>query len=56
MSLTVDEFTGRGLEKIRDSPELMWSLNTLIAAIPKTVPKEKVLVMFDEAWQFCGRD
>ena len=44
MELSVDEFTGRGLEQIRDPTELAHSLQTVIAATPETVPKTKVVI------------
>lgn len=52
MKLSVDEFTGRGLEKIRDPTELAHSLQTVILATPITVPKEKVLEIFEQEWAY----
>lgn len=56
MKLSVDEFTGRGLEEIRIPRELAHSLQTVILATPITVPKEKVLEIFEQEWAYCGRD
>ena len=53
MELSVDEFTGRGLEQIRDPTELAHSLQTVIAATSETVPKAKVLELFELEWQYC---
>ena len=50
--LSVDEFTGRGLEKIRDPTELSHSLQAVINAIPITVPKAKVLELFELEWRY----
>jgi len=52
IELTVDEFTGRGLEKIRDPTELAHSLQAVILATPKTVPKSKVLELFEQEWGY----
>ena len=56
MALTVDEFTVRGLEKIRDPVELSQSLQAVILATPKTVSKEKVLELFEQEWLYCRGD
>jgi len=56
VKLTVDEFTGRGLEKIQDPTELAHSLQTMILATPITVPKAKVLELFELEWRYCRGD
>ena len=52
VKLTVDAFTGRGLEKIQNPTELAHSLQTVILATPITVPKEKVLEIFELEWTY----
>ena len=54
--LSVDEFTGRGLEDIHDPLELSGSLQTVILATPKTVPREKVLELFEQEWKYVRGD
>lgn len=56
MELSVDEFTGRGLEQIRDPTELAHSLQTVISATPETVSKEKVLEIFELEWRYVRGD
>ena len=56
MELSVDEFTGRGLEQIRDPTELAHSLQTVIIATPKTVSREKVLEIFELEWRYVRGD
>ncbi len=56
LSLSVDEFTGRGLEPIRDPTELAHSLQVIIIATPKTVSKEKVLELFEQEWRYVRGD
>ena len=56
MKISVDEFTGRGLEKIQNPTELSGSLQAVITATPKTVPKEKVLELFEAEWAYCRGD
>lgn len=53
MKLSVDEFTGRGLEKIIDPVELSHALQVIIIAAPETVPKEKSLELFEAEWAYC---
>lgn len=52
IKISVDEFTGRGLEDIRDPVELSGSLQTVISATPKTVSKEKVIALFELEWRY----
>ena len=54
--LSVDEFTGRGLKDIRDPVELAGSLQTVIAAMPTAVSKEKVLELFEQEWRYVRGD
>lgn len=56
LKLSVDEFTGRGLEDIKDPTELAHSLQTVIIATPKTVSKEKVLEIFELEWRYVRGD
>ena len=46
MKLTVDEFVGRGVEDIANPVELVCVFNTVLAAIPKRIPDERILSMF----------
>ena len=55
--LTVDELGGRGLEPIRNPGELANSLQAIIIATPDTVPKTKVLEIFEQEWNYVrGED
>ena len=56
MELTVDEVTGRGIEKIRDPVELSGLLHAIISATPDTVPKKNVLELFMHEWNYCRGD
>ena len=52
IELSVDEFTGRGLEDIKAPGELAGALQVVIIATPKTVSKKKVLEIFEQEWQY----
>lgn len=52
MELSVDEFTGRGLEDIKALGELAGALQVVIIATPKTVSKKKVLELFEQEWRY----
>ncbi len=52
LKLSVDEFTGRGLEPIKDLTELAHSLQTVIMATPQTASKEQVLEAFEREWRY----
>jgi len=56
MELTVDEVTARGIENARDPVELSGLLQAIIYATPGTVPKKKVLELFEREWCYCRGD
>ncbi len=54
--LSVDELTGRGLEDIHDSIDLMGVFSTVIRTLPNNSTKGAVLMAFDHAWAECRDD